>query len=128
LAGCGAATGVLCGFALVITAMASGGKFSFRFAGGAVALLVPAALVFIITCLLTGIPSAVVIWLSEKFHIRSVLFFCGVGAVMGGLCQILLLRVLTPWSPSVSLLFIAAGAAAGLAYWRVAGRHAGEKR
>jgi hypothetical protein len=124
LAGCGAATGVLCAFALVVSAVASGGIFSFRFAGSAVALVFPAVLIFIITCLLTGIPAAVVIWLSEKFRICSVLFFGCVGAAIGGLSQNLLLRALMP-PPSVNLLFVVAGLAAGLAYWFVAGKRAG---
>ena len=124
LAGCGAATGVLCVFALVISAVASGGVFSFRFAGSAIALLFPAVLIFIITCLLTGIPAAVVIWLSEKFRIRSVLFFGCVGAAIGGLSQDLLLRALVP-PASVNLLFILSGLVAGLAYWFVAGKRAG---
>ena len=125
LAGCGAATGVLCAFALVISAVAPGGIFSFRFAGSAIALLFPAVLIFIITCLLTGIPAAVAIWLSEKFRIRSVLFFGCFGAAIGGLSQNLLLRGLMP-PPSVSLLFVVAGLAAGLAYWFVAGKRAGD--
>jgi hypothetical protein len=124
LAGCAAATGVLCAFALVVSAAASGEVFSLRFAGAAVALLFPAVLIFIITCLLTGIPAAVAIWLSEKFRIRSVLFFGCVGAVIGGLSQNLLLRALMP-PTSVSLLFVVAGLAAGLAYWFVAGKSAG---
>jgi len=124
LAACAAATGVLCAFALVVSAVASGDVFSARFAGGAAALLFPAVLIFIVTCLVTGIPVAVAIWLSEKFRIRSVLFFGCVGAAIGGLCQNLLLRALLP-PPSVSLLFVVAGLAAGLAYWFVAGKRAG---
>ena len=124
LAACAAATGVLCAFALVVSAVASGDVFSARFAGGAAALLFPAVLIFIVTCLVTGIPAAAVIWLSEKFRIRSVLFFGCVGAAIGGLSQNLLLRALMP-PPSVSLLFVVAGLAAGLAYWFVAGKRAG---
>jgi hypothetical protein len=124
LAGCVAATGVLCVFALVISAAAAGDVFSFGFAGSAIALLFPAILIFIITCLLTGIPAAVAIWLSEKFRIRSVLFFSCVGAAIGGLSQNLFLRAFTP-APSVNLLFVVAGLAAGLAYWFVAGKRAG---
>lgn len=87
-------------------------------------MLFPAVLIFIVTCLLTGIPAVVAIWLSEKFRIRSVLFFGSVGAAIGGLSQNLLLRALVPPS-SVNLLFVVAGLAAGLAYWFVAGKRAG---
>jgi hypothetical protein len=125
LAGCGAATGVLCAFALVVSAVASDDVFSLRFAGGAIALLFPAVLIFIVTCVLTGIPAAVAIWLSEKFQIRSIFFFGCVGAAMGGLSQGLLLRALAPRPPGINLLFIVAGLAAGLAYWFVAGKRAG---
>jgi hypothetical protein len=125
LAGCGAATGVLCAFALVVSVIASGGIFSLRFVGGAVALLFPAVLIFIVTCLLTGFPAALVIWLSEKYRIRSILFFGCVGAAIGCLSQNLLLRALTRSQPGMSLVFVVAGLAAGLVYWRLAGKHAG---
>jgi hypothetical protein len=128
LAGCGAATGILCAFALVISAVASGDIFSFRFAGNAVALLFPAALIFIITCLLTGIPAAIVIWLSEKFGIRSILFFGCIGAAIGVLSQSLIFWPSTPLPQAVSWLFLMAGSAAGLAYWHVAGKYAGRDR
>ena len=128
LAGCAAATGVVCVFAPVISAIASSDVNSLRFAGGAIALLFPAVLIFIVTCLLTGIPAALVIWLSEKYRIRSILFFGCVGAVIGGLSQNLLLRALKPSSPGINLLFVVAGLAAGLVYWRLAGKHAGRNR
>jgi hypothetical protein len=124
LAGCGAATGVLCAFALVISAVASGGILSFRFAGSAIALLFPAVLIFIITCLLTGIPAAVVIWLSEKFRIRSVLFFSCAGGTIGALSQAVLFQ---SFSLPLAGIFILAGFLAGLQYWYVAGRHAGRE-
>ena len=108
LAGCGAATGVVYAFVIAISAVASGGVFSFNFLGSAVALLLPAVLIFIVTCLLTGIPAAIVIWLSEKFRIRSILFFGSVGAAIGGLSHNLLLRAITPPS-RVNLLFVVAG-------------------
>jgi hypothetical protein len=128
LAGCGAATGVLCVFALVISAVASGGAFSFRFAGSAIALLFPAVLIFIITCLLTGIPAAAVIWLSEKFRIRSALFFGCVGAVVGALSQSLIFWPSMPLPQYISWLFLVAGFAAGFVYWFVAGKYAGRDR
>ena len=125
LAGCGTATAVICTFGLVVSAIASGNIFSLRFGGASVALLFPLFLIFLITCLLTGIPAGFVIWLSEKFRIRSVLFFGAIGAAIGVLSQNLLLRPLKPGPPIFGWLFLLAGFAAGLAYWHVAGRHAG---
>ena len=87
LAGCGAATGVICGFALVIVAIAPGDNVSARLAGGIVVLLFASIIVFATTCVLTGPPAAVIIGLSEKFQIRSILFFGGAGAVTGGVSQ-----------------------------------------
>jgi len=78
--------------------------------------------------ILTGIPAALVIWASEQLRIRSVLFFGGSGAVIGILSQNLLLRTHTPFSPRIGLPFAIAGLAAGLAYWRMAGRRAGGER
>ena len=49
LAGCGVATGVVYAFAIVISAVASEGVISFNFMGSAVALLLPAVLIFIVT-------------------------------------------------------------------------------
>jgi hypothetical protein len=128
LAGCGAATGILCAFALVILAITSGNILSLRFAGGATALLFPALLIFAFTCLLTGIPAACVIWLSETFRIRSVLFFVSGGAAIGVASQHLLLWTWGKRLPGFSMLFVVAGLAAGLAYWFVAGRHVGRDR
>jgi hypothetical protein len=128
LAACAAATGVFCAFALVVSAVVSGGVFSLRFAGGAIALLFPAVLIFIITCLLTGMPAAVAIWLSEKFRIRSVLFFGCNGAAVGALSQSLIFWPSTPLPQGISWLFLVAGFAAGLAYWFVAGKYAGRDR
>jgi hypothetical protein len=80
LAGCGAATAVICAFILVVLAIASRGDLV-RFVGGSLMLLFPAVLIFVVTCVLTGIPAALVIWLSEKFGIRSILFFGCAGTV-----------------------------------------------
>jgi hypothetical protein len=111
---------------LIVLAIASGGIFSLRFAGGAVAMLFPAVLVFLVTCLLTGIPAAGVIWLGEKLQMRSMFYFGFAGAVIGGLSENLLAPALVsqPQPPIAGLPFVVAGLAAGLAYWSVAGKHA----
>jgi len=124
LAACAAATGVLCAFALVVSAVASGDVFSLRFAGGAAALLFPAVLIFIVTCLVTGIPAAVAI-LAEREISNTVRFVLRLRRCCDRRpLPNLLLRALLP-PPSVSLLFVVAGLAAGLAYWFVAGKRAG---
>ena len=124
IAGCGAATAVISIFGLVgaptMGPAATGIPVEFTRVGiGGMPVFVP--LVFVFTCVLTGIPAALAIWLSRRFRIRSLLFFGCVGAAIGALSQSLLLRSFFP----LSWLFVVAGFAAGLAYWHVAGKYAG---
>jgi hypothetical protein len=124
LAGSGATTAVL--FAFGVLALAIGfGVTSLHFVGGIVALLFPSLLIFVVTCLITGFPAAFVIWLSEKFRIRSILFFGCLGSAIG-VSSLHLLVPLIEWPFYV--LFLVAGFAAGLAYWFVAGKYAGRDR
>ena len=127
LAGCGAATAVISTFMWVILAIASSGDLP-RFVGDSLAMLFSALLVFVVTCVLTGIPAALLIWLSEKFAIRSFLFFGCAGAVTGALGQGVLVGAFTRWPSSSMWLFAVAGFVAGVAYWWVAGRYAGRDR
>jgi len=124
LAGCGAATAVYGGVALVGSAIASGADTITML--GAIAVLPLLFLAFLIICMLTAIPAAVVIWVSEKLGIRSVLFFGGGGAVIGGslasLLGVSLMDLGAGW------LFPVAGFAAGVGYWFVAGKYAGRDR
>jgi hypothetical protein len=122
LAGCGAATAVICAFILALLAMGSRGDL-IRFVVGGLILLFPAVLIFAVTCVMSGIPAALVIWLSEKFAIRSILFFGCAGSVTGALSQEILMGTVTP--SDATRLFVVAGFVAGIAYWRIAGRHAG---
>jgi hypothetical protein len=128
LAGCGAASGVISTFIVVLQAIASGGNLML-FMGGSLAVLFPALLVFVVTCLLTAIPAAFVFWLSEKFAIRSILFLC--------VCRRRYRSIEPSGSagamfrrgpPQVNWLFVVAGFVAGVVYWRIAGRHAGRDR
>jgi hypothetical protein len=124
LAGCAAATAVIAAFTWIVVASASAS--SGDLARGSVALLFPALLVFLVICLLTGFPAAAVIWLSERFAIRSIWFFGGAGAVIGALGQAALAGLLSRTEPTFfPSLFVVAGFIAGMAYWRVAGTHAG---
>jgi len=126
LAACWAATVVICGFTLSIVAISAGGLSPIRPMGGAIqSLLFAAALIFVVIAVLSGIPASVAIWLSERFRIRSVLFFGCAGAVTGALSRTVLLSALTPWPPTVNWLYVIAGCTGGMAYWLIAGRHAG---
>jgi len=127
LAGCLAATAVLGGVAwiiVVIAAIASGDLGQFM--GATIMVLLSTAVAFVLTCLLTGLPAAVMVWLSERFAIRSIWFFGCAGAVTGVLGEAILIGSFGRVGPSYFTgLFVVAGFVAGLAYWRVSGRHAG---
>ena len=129
LAGCGAVTALVCAIYLIALTTTPEGVFSVRFLAGVTALFIPALLFFVITCLLTGIPAAAIVWLSEKFQIRAIWFFGCAGAAIGALSVELLLRGLGATLPAaIDLLFAGGGLVAGLAYWYVAGRYAGGDR
>jgi hypothetical protein len=125
LAGCGAATAVISTFFVLV--IASSGIWP-GFAGSSLALLFSALLIFVITCLLTGIPAALLIWLSERSGIRSILFFGCAGAVTGALGDGVLAAAFGRWPSSLMWLFAGAGYVSGMVYWRIAGRHAGRNR
>ncbi|MCC8975844.1 hypothetical protein [Bradyrhizobium brasilense] len=86
---------------------------------GIVVMLLPSAAVFIITCLLTAIPTAIVVWFSEEFHIRAAGFFACAGAAIGALSITVLLRSPAVWTSGLVCLFAVAGFVAGLTYWFV---------
>jgi|SRR4051794_15072092 hypothetical protein len=131
LAGCGAATAVLGIFTIAAMVASSGGDIT-RLVGPILAAVFPLFLTFLVICVLTGIPAAIVIWVSEKLRISSILFFGCTGGAIGGLSVELLWRGFAWRAPppliGVNLLFTVAGVAAGVAYWRVAGRYAGRER
>ena len=118
LAACGAATAVISAVAQTLLMFASRGDVV-RLLHGIVVLLLPSAAVFVITCLLTAIPAAIVIWLSEEFRIRSAAFFACAGAAVGALSISVLVRSPAIWTSGIGCLFIAAGFVAGLTYWLV---------
>ncbi|PAY05073.1 hypothetical protein CK489_31250 [Bradyrhizobium sp. UFLA03-84] len=120
LAGCGAATAVLSGVVQTILMITSGGNIT-RLLGGIVVLLLPSVVVFVITCLLTAIPAALVVWLAEEFRIRAAGFFACAGAAIGALSISVLVRSPAVWTSGLVCLFIAAGCIAGLTYWFVMG-------
>ena len=79
-------------------------------------------LTFFVTCALTSVPAAILIWLGGRLQTRSMAFYVGSGVLVGAFFCALLFR-------DIGLLgaaFVLAGGPAGLVYWRVAGRYAGE--
>ena len=128
LAGCITATLFVCFLGPIYLAIASG-KFFDTLAAlivwGTLFFIVVAPLIFIIVSLLSGLPAAILISLSEMLRVRSVLFFIASGSAIGALSQFAFSRGFWPQFPAFSQLFIAAGAAAGIAYWFVAGKYAG---
>jgi hypothetical protein len=101
-----------------------GGGITARFMGTNIfGIMISLPLVLVLTCLLTGVPAAITIWLGERFQIRSLLFYCWAGAVIGALIQTLLFRSFSP----LGWLFVLAGFLAGFDYWFVAGKHAGQE-
>ena len=122
LAGCAAATGFIFIASYFIAAMATGNFRSVVFAGSIYGLLVPSLVIFVITCLFTAIPAALVIWLGRAFQMRSVWFFGGAGAAVGILSQIAFFVCLLSRSPGKNPLYALAGLVAGLVYWRIVER------
>ena len=81
-------------------------------------------LTLILTCLLSGMPAALVILLGEALRIRSVLFYAPTGATIGALIARSIFGTNLPWNA----LLVVAGCLAGIAYWFAAGQYAGDDR
>ncbi|MHC2334038.1 hypothetical protein ACVIW0_003327 [Bradyrhizobium sp. USDA 4454] len=120
LAGCGAATAVISAVGQTFLMVTSHGDVA-RLLYGIVVLLLPSAVVFVITCLLTAIPAAMVVWFTEEFQIRAAGFFACAGAAIGALSISVLVRSPAVWTSGLVCLFVAAGCVAGLTYWFVMG-------
>jgi hypothetical protein len=127
LAGCGAVTVTFSAFVFVVLDRASAGDRIALLKVSIAGLGITASIIFISTVVLTVLPAALVIWLSEKFRIRSSLFFGCAGVAIGLLIHNVLLRALAPNPSGVGWPFLMCGLAAGLVYWSVAGRHAGRE-
>ena len=120
LAGCFVASIVIEPVILIFTSPSSP-QATDRLATALVITVWSLPLVLIITCILTGIPGAITVWLSERHRIRSLPFFACVGGVVGTLSHALLFQGFGWFSG----FFVAAGCLAGLVYWSVAGKRAG---
>lgn len=138
--GCGAATAVIILAILFVFAAASLSQDSHTtrtvaegvlvLGGQVYFVLIFSPVIFLVTCLLTGIPAAILVWLSRKFQISEIAYFACAGAALGAASVELLVRSLgSPPSSGYTvqslydLVFALAGLAAGLVYWFVAVRH-----
>ena len=129
LAGCAAASVILYASVFVFigrTPRAYNVDLAFM---GLVGLIYILPIIFVITVVLTGFPAAFVVWLSEKFELRSVRFFGAAGVsiavfVNGVLALLAMLSGVAPYL-RVSWQFLVAGLVGGLTYWLVAGKHIG---
>src|SRR3954447_7283805 len=123
LAACCPAPAVIETYGIVVAALLGGDSGKKLVALSILAIVITLPPIFILTCVLTGIPAAVTIWLGERFRIRSLLFYGCAGGATGALSQTLLFRSFA--SPSWFFVF---GFLAGLDYWFVAGKYAGHDR
>jgi hypothetical protein len=114
LAGCFAATATLFAVGLIKQILHPDGLTPATLAVGVVLAFVHLA--FII--LMSAIPAAVVIWVTDGLHIRSVAVFALSGALIGWLSQ----GLITPWPDTILWQFVFAGLVAGSTYWFVAVR------
>jgi len=127
LPGCGDSTAVIVAFTWAVVASASAS--SVDLARGTGGVLLSGLLFFLLICLLTAVPAAAVIWWSERRAISSIWFLGGAGALMGTLAQLAVIGLFGGTGRSfIPSTLVVAGFAAGVAYWWVAGRHAGAVR
>jgi hypothetical protein len=124
LAACGTATAAIYVLGLLLFVIAAGARSMTVARGDFIAslILLPAILVF--TCLLTAIPAALVVWISEVSRIRSALFFGFAGGAIGVLSQTI---VFQSFVFPAAAFFASAGFVAGLTYWRVAAKPVGSE-
>src|SRR5260221_562799 len=116
-AGCVTVTAIIYILLLVLFAIITGGRSISSIGAGLFIVLVPPAMILTVTCALTGIPAALVVWLSERLRMRSFLFFGCAGGAIGALSQ----SILSQSFSSFAWFFVGLGFLAGLDYWFVAG-------
>ena len=123
LAGCLMATAALDIFILLLVTLAGARRMVvLSLADFILTVLVGVPVILLVVCMFTAIPAFFAIWLSERFHLRSLkLYACG-GAAVGALVGLLFKGILVS-----SIFFAIAGCPAGMVYWLVAGRHAGDE-
>jgi hypothetical protein len=92
--------------------------------GDFIASLILLSAILVFTCLLTAIPAALVVWISEVSRIRSALFFGFAGGAIGVLSQTI---VFQSFVFPAAAFFASAGLVAGLTYWRVTAKPVGSE-
>jgi hypothetical protein len=122
MAGCATVTAIIYLLLLGLLAIAPGGRAINSIGAAIYIALVPPAIILVVTCALTGIPAAFVVWLSEKLGMRSFLFFGCAGGAIGTLSQ----TVLSQSVSGFTWFFVVLGFLAGLDYWFIAGRYPGD--
>ncbi|WP_063682882.1 hypothetical protein [Bradyrhizobium stylosanthis] len=121
--GCLTATAVLDTIIFVVLALITPERSPKRILDGTFAIavfIVP--LTFFVTCALTSVPAAILIWLGKRLRTRATSFYVGSGLLIGALFCALLFKDMG----LLGVAFVLAGGPAGLVYWRVAGRYTGE--
>lgn len=117
-AACGTATAAI--YLLLVLVLFGSGRI-ISIGEGVMSFLIVIPVVLIITCVVTAIPAALVIWVSEISRMRSALFFGFAGGAIGIFGQAILFQ--SSFFPAAGL-FASVGFVAGLTYWRIAGKPA----
>lgn len=124
LGGCFAATAVIELFFLFILSLAVVNRFAALSPGDFVfAILFGVPVILFFVGLFSGIPSIAAIWLSERLRIRSPVFFGSAGGLIGAGSNAVFFGSFS----EMGWLLVLAGCLAGLQYWYVAGRYAGNE-
>lgn len=121
LAACGTATAAIYVLGLLLFVIAAGARSMTVTSVDFIASLIFLPVILVFTCLLTAIPAALVVWISEVSRIRSALFFGFAGGAVGALSQAIVFQSF--FFPAAGF-FALAGFAAGLTYWRIAAKPA----
>jgi hypothetical protein len=83
LAACGTATAAIYVLGLLLFVVAAGTRSMTVTRVDFIASLILLPVILVFTCLLTAIPAALVVWISEVSRIRSALFFGFAGGAVG---------------------------------------------
>ncbi|MEH2554853.1 hypothetical protein V1286_002382 [Bradyrhizobium algeriense] len=124
LAACGTAAAAIYALALFLFVIAAGARSMTVTTVDFIVSLILLPVILVFTCLLTAIPAALVVWISEVSRIRSALFFGFAGGAIGALSQAILFQSF--FLPAAGF-FALAGFVAGMTYWRIVVNPAGRE-